>query len=105
MTYAIIQLSGKQYLIKQGDTLQVEKLAVNENKEIEINEVLLTFEDKGEKIVIGAPFIEKAIVTAKILEHGKRKKVTVVKFKPKIRYKKTRGHRQEYTKVEIVKIA
>ena len=95
---AIIKTGGKQYLIKEGDKIKVEKLEGTEGDKITLENVLLA-DDK-----MGAPLVEGAKVEAKILQQGKAKKVTVVKYKPKIRYKKTTGHRQLFTQIEIVKI-
>ncbi|MBU1179931.1 50S ribosomal protein L21 [Patescibacteria group bacterium] len=95
---AIIKTGGKQYLLKEGDKIKVEKLEGKENDKIILDNVLLV-EDK-----LGAPLVEGAKVEAKILRQGKSKKVTVVKYKPKVRYKKTTGHRQLFTEIEIEKI-
>ncbi len=104
MKYTVLQLAGKQYIVKEGDTLSVPSIAADENQELEISEVLLTFDDAGENLRIGSPYIEKAKALVKVTEHGKEEKVTVVKFKPKVRYKKKTGHRQKYTKIQIIKI-
>ncbi|MDD2913519.1 MAG: 50S ribosomal protein L21 [Candidatus Pacebacteria bacterium] len=99
---AIIKTGGKQYKISPGEKIKVEKLEIEEGKEVVFNEVLL-IEDK-EEVKIGTPFIEKATVTGKVLSQGKGKKVIVFKYKPKTRYKKKTGHRQMFTEVEILKI-
>lgn len=104
MKYAIIQIGGKQYIVKEGDTVSVSKLKANDGEEFEIKEVLALFDDTGENAKIGAPFAPNASVKAKALESGKGKKMTVIKFKPKVRYKRKKGHRQEYTKILINKI-
>lgn len=104
MKYAIIKTGGKQYKIKVGDTLKVEKLSAEPNSEIEFKEVLLVFDDAAKEIKIGTPYIENAFVKARVMEQGRGKKITVVKYKPKIRYKKVYGARQPYTKIEILKI-
>ncbi|MDD4897601.1 MAG: 50S ribosomal protein L21 [Candidatus Paceibacterota bacterium] len=99
---AIIKTGGKQYKISPGEKIKVEKLEIEEGKEVVFNEVLL-IEDK-EEVKIGTPFIEKATVTGKVLSQGKGKKIIVFKYKPKTRYKKKTGHRQMFTEVEILKI-
>ncbi len=78
--------------------MKVEKLEAAEGTTIKLDEVLLV----GEKI--GAPLVEGASVEAKILKHGRHDKIRVVKFKAKSRYTRTRGHRQHFTELEIVKI-
>ena len=95
---AVIKTGGKQYIVKEGSRLKVEKLEAAEGTTIKLDEVLLV----GEKI--GAPLVEGASVEAKILKHGRHDKIRVVKFKAKSRYTRTRGHRQHFTELEIVKI-
>lgn len=96
---AVIKTGGKQYLIKEGDKIKVEKLEGKEGDKIKLENVLLA----GEKM--GAPLVEGASVEAKILSQAKDKKVNVVKYKPKTRYKIQRGHRQLFTELEILKIS
>lgn len=107
MTYAIIKTGGKQYKVKVGDIIKVEKIQANENQEIIFDDVLLIFDEKNgavKDIKIGKPFVKDAKIKAKVLEQGRDKKITVIKYKPKIRYKKKYGHRQPYTKIEILEI-
>ena len=105
MKYAIVQIGGKQYKIKTGDQLKVEKIERSgiAQDTIEFKDVLLVFNEDGKEVKIGRPTLE-AKVLAKIIEEGRSKKVTVLKYKPKIRYRKKYGHRQPYTKIEIVDI-
>lgn len=91
-------------MVKQGQVLKVEKLAVEAGKEAVFDKILLTADDNGENVKIGKPYLEGAKVTAQVLEQGKGKKVTVVKYKRKVRYTRTRGHRQLFTKVKITGI-
>lgn len=104
MKYAIIKTGGKQYIVKAGDKVKIEKLAVAENDAVELTEVLMTFDDAGKDVKIGYPTVPGAKVTGKVLKQGRAKKVTVVKYKPKTRYTKKTGHRQMFTEVEIVKV-
>lgn len=105
MKYAVIQTGGKQYKVKKGDIIKIEKIEANENQEIEFNNVLLLFNDEDEKEVkIGTPLVKDAVVKAKVLEHGRDKKISIIKYKPKVRYRKKLGHRQPYTKVKILDI-
>lgn len=96
--HAVIRTGGKQYLVKEGDTLKVEKLAVEAGSTIDL-EVLFIGDDKGVKV--GAPTVKGAKVSAKVLEQGRADKVRVVKYKPKSRYRKVAGHRQPFTKLQI----
>ena len=100
--YAIIQTSGKQYRVSEGDVVSIEKLTAAEGEEVVFDQVLTVVSDSD--IKIGKPVVEGAKVTAKVVEHGKGKKILVFKYKAKSNYRKRQGHRQPYTKVEISKI-
>lgn len=99
--YAIIQTGGKQYKVEAGDEILVEKLDAEVNAEVEFD-VLLMADDAGVKI--GTPVLDGVKAKAKVVEHGKGKKVIVFKYKPKKNIRTKRGHRQPYTKVEILSI-
>jgi len=98
---AIIKTGGKQYIVKPGDKLKIEKLDKKEGEEFSFSDVLLV--EKGDKVEVGAPLV-KAEVTAKVLSHGKGDKIIVFKYKPKKRESRKIGHRQPYTEVEIIGI-
>jgi large subunit ribosomal protein L21 len=98
---AIIKTGGKQYLVKPGDKIKIEKLLKEVGEEFAFTDVLLV--EKSKKVEIGAPFVE-AQVTAKVLSHGKGSKIIVYKYKPKKRESRKIGHRQPYTEVEILGI-
>jgi large subunit ribosomal protein L21 len=100
---AVIKTGGKQYIVQPGDKIKVEKLDGKEGKEISFSEVLLT--NKNRKVEIGTPLVKGAKVQAKILSHGKGEKLIIFKYKPKKRYKRKIGHRQQFTEIEILKIA
>ncbi len=100
--YAVIVTGGKQYKVSEGDTLFVEKLDAEEGTEVTFDQVLLTAD--GENVTVGAPTVDGASVVAKIVKNGKAKKIYVFKMKRKKNERKKRGHRQPYSKVEIVKI-
>lgn len=100
--YAIIATGGKQYRVQEGDLLFVEKLAAEVDSTVEINEVLVVSKDG--KITVGAPVVEGAKVVARVVKHGKAKKVIVFKFKAKKDYRRKQGHRQPYTQIKIEKI-
>ena len=100
---AVIVTGGKQYTVAEGDVLFIEKLNAEADTVIKFDEVLAVLD--GENSKIGAPVVEGAAVEAKVVKNGKGKKLTIFKYKPKKNEKKKMGHRQPYTKVEIVKIA
>lgn len=100
--YAVIVTGGKQYKVSEGDTLFVEKLDAVEGTEVTFDQVLLTAD--GENVTVGTPTVDGASVVAKIVKNGKAKKIYVFKMKRKKNERKKRGHRQPYSKVEIVKI-
>jgi large subunit ribosomal protein L21 len=99
--YAVIETGGKQYKVSPGQTIDVEKLAV-EGGSIELDRVHL-FAD-GDKVTLGKPTIDGAKVIAEVVEEGKKDKVIVFKYKPKVRYRIKRGHRQPYTRLAIKEI-
>ena len=100
--YAIIQTGGKQYRVSEGDVLNVEKLAVEAGENVVFDKVMTVVNDGD--VMIGKPVVEGAKVTAKVVEHGKAKKIFVFKYKAKANYRKRQGHRQPYTQVEITSI-
>ena len=100
--FAVIETGGKQYRVNEGDVIFVEKLDVNEGDTIVFDRVMAM--SIGQSFEVGAPIIEGAKVTAKVLKNGKAKKIYVMKYKAKKNEKKKLGHRQPYTKVEIVSV-
>ena len=101
--YAIFESGGKQYKVQEGDQVFLEKLVAEEDATITIDKVLCVGKDSG--AVFGDPLVKGATITAKVLRQGKGKKLTVFTYKPKKNQKRKLGHRQPYTKVEIVSIA
>ena len=99
--YAIVETGGKQYRVTKGDIIQVEKLEKEKGK-ITLDKVLLIENDK--ETLVGAPYIEGAAVEAKVLDHGKGKKIIIYKYKAKKDYRRKQGHRQPYTEIEITGI-
>jgi len=99
MDYAVFRTGGKQYRVKPGDTLDVELLPNPVDTLAEFGEVL-ALSDGGE-VTIGAPLVEGAKVTAQVLSHYKDRKLMVYKYKAKTRYRRKRGHRQNYTRLRI----
>lgn len=100
--YAIVKTGGKQYKVAEGDVIFVEKLNANEGDVVTLNEVLACSKDGN--LVVGAPTVDGASVTAKVVEQGKAKKVIVFKYKAKKDYRRKQGHRQSYTKIVVEKI-
>src|SRR3989344_4103764 len=122
MSFAVIKTGGKQYKVAEGDKLEIEKLDLEKGADVVFDQVLLVGNAKAENVPtsagsrgssisqseigtkIGTPFVSGATVTAKVLEQGRGGKKIVFKFHHKTRYKKKKGHRQPFTKVEILKI-
>ena len=100
--YAIIESCGRQYKVAEGEVIFFEKLDVEEGKKVTFDNVVLRSDDG--KVQVGAPYVKGVKVEGKVVSHGKGKKVLVYKYKAKKNYRRTQGHRQPYTKVEITKI-
>ena len=100
--YAIIESCGKQYKVAEGDVVFFEKLDIEEGKKVTFDQVVLV-SDNG-KIEVGAPYVKGVKVEGKVVAHGKGKKILVYKYKAKKNYRRTQGHRQPYTKVEITSV-
>ncbi len=101
--YAVIKTGGKQYRVAAGDKLKVEKLVGDVGSEITIDKVLLVSD--GENTTIGAPLVKGASVQAKVVAHGRADKVLIFKMRRRKHYRKTQGHRQSFTEIQIEKIA
>jgi len=100
--FAVVKTGGKQYVVKPGDRLIVEKLEGNPGDVVELKEVLLV--NKEGEVRIGTPYVESAVVTAEIIEQKRGPKIIVFKKKPKKGYKRKKGHRQYITVIEIKEI-
>lgn len=101
--YAVIKTGGKQYRVKEGDVITVEKLDIEAGEKVTFDKVLLLSD--GETIKVGAPFVESCNVEGTVVEHGKGQKVIIFKYKSKKDYRKKQGHRQPYTMIEIQKVS
>lgn len=103
--FAIIETGGKQYRVSEGDVITIEKLQgdFNQGDKIVFGDVLMT--DDGTTAQIGTPLLDGAKVTGELLEEGRAKKVTVIRYKAKSRYFKKKGHRQPFMKVRITSLA
>ena len=100
--HAIIETGGKQYRVSEGDVIFIEKLGAEAGEAVKFDRVLAVIDDEGS--VFGKPVIEGAVVSANVVKNGKSKKIRVFKMKPKKGYRRTQGHRQPYTKVQIESI-
>lgn len=98
---SVIFTGGKQYIVKSGDKLKVEKLAVNEGESIKLDKVLLSANEDGSDVKVGAPYLEGSAIPASVLKQGKNRTLRVEKFKRKVRYHKVHGQRQRFTELQI----
>ncbi len=103
-TLAVIQTGGKQYLVREGQELKIEKLDLDVGASISFD-VLLMSDEEGTTTQVGSPTLSGAKVSATVLEQDRTKKVSVIKYKSKSRYRRNVGHRQPYTRIKIDKIA
>jgi len=102
--YAIIETGGKQYRVSKGDVIDVERLAGDEGDEIVFDRVLAVGRDDG-TFQVGSPVVEGATCRGKIVSEFKDKKVIAFKYKPKVNYRRKKGHRQVKTKIRIEEIS
>lgn len=100
--YAVICTGGKQYRVSEGDVVYIEKLDAEADSTVQFDRVLAVGKDDG--VVVGAPTVDGAVVTGKVVKNGKSKKITVFTYRPKKGSARKMGHRQPYTKVEIQSI-
>lgn len=97
--YAVIELGGRQYNVEKGSRIRCEKLDQEANATMNIDKVLLVKD--GDKVQVGQPYVEGATVKAKVVGHGRGKKITVLKYKSKINYRRKYGHKQHFTSLLI----
>jgi large subunit ribosomal protein L21 len=97
--YAVIKTGGKQYRVVPGERIKVEKLLGDVGSSVTLDKVLVLAD--GENVTIGAPLIDGASVTATVLSHGRRDKVTIFKMRRRKHYRKSQGHRQSFTEIQI----
>ncbi|HPB73960.1 MAG TPA: 50S ribosomal protein L21 [Chromatiaceae bacterium] len=101
--YAVIHTGGKQYRVAEGDTLRVEKLAVEAGADIELDKVLMVAD--GDQVKVGTPYLADGKVAAKVIAHGRGEKVRIVKFRRRKHHLKRAGHRQSYTELAVTGIS
>ena len=99
--YAIVEAGGKQYKVTPGQVIDIESMSV-EGDTVELERVYLVSD--GDNVSVGKPTVEGAKVIANVVDEGKGKKVLVFKYKPKVRYRRKKGHRQPYTRLAIKEI-
>lgn len=99
---AVVKLAGKQHLVKENAVIEVEAKIESKDKKVVLGDVI--FVGDGEKIEVGKPQVKDAKVEAEVVFEGKSDKILVVKHHPKKRFRRTKGHRQDITKLKIVKI-
>ena len=100
--YAIVQTGGKQYRVTTGDTIRVESIPGDIGDTVELNDVRMVSNDG--QVTLGTPNVEGVRIVTEISERGKGKKITVLKYKPKVRYRRKKGHRQHYTDLTVTDI-
>ena len=100
--YAVFKTGGKQYRAATGDVIKVEKIEAEKGATVELDQVLMVGE--GEDVKVGAPYLEGGKVTATVVDHGRRDKIKVIKFKRRKNYRRQMGHRQYFTQLEITGI-
>lgn len=101
---AVIKTGGKQYSIQENTIVRIEKILAEAGSTVKFEEVILLSSEDGKTFKVGSPIIEGMVVTGTVLKQGRARKVGVVKYKNKTRYKRTAGHRQYFTDVKIEKI-
>ena len=101
--YAVIESGGKQHRVVEGETLKLEKIEIPTGESLVFDKVLMV--GSGEDVKIGTPLVDGGKVTAEVVAHGRRDKITVIKFNRRKNYRKQAGHRQWYTEVKITGIS
>lgn len=101
--YAVVKTGGKQYRVSAGEKLRIEQITAAIGQEIVLDQVLLVAD--GEAVKFGAPLLSGAQVKAKVIKHGRGDKIRIFKLRRRKHYRKSQGHRQNYTEIEILGIA
>ena len=99
--FYVIETGAKQYLVKTGDKLKVEKLAGEAGQEVIFDKILLTANDDGTEVKIGNPYLTGVAIKATVDKQARAQKIRVVKYKRKVRYTRVHGHRQHFTEVKV----
>jgi ribosomal protein L21 len=101
--YAVIKTGGKQYRVAAGEKIKVEQIPADIGSEVVLDQVLLVA--NGDDVMMGTPLVSGATVKVKVVSHGRGEKVRIFKMRRRKHYRKTQGHRQNYTEIEILGIA
>jgi large subunit ribosomal protein L21 len=101
--YAVIKTGGKQYRVNQGDKLKIEKIASDVGANVVLDQILTVVD--GDNVTIGSPIVRGASVTATVVSHGRHDKVRIFKMRRRKHYRKSQGHRQSFTEIQIDKIS
>ncbi len=102
VTFAVVKTGGKQYLVKEGDEIVVDRMEAKDKEKVEL-ETLMTFDEEGKSVDLGMPSLTKK-VQAEVISSFKGEKIRVARFKSKVRYRKVRGFRPQLTSLKILKI-
>jgi large subunit ribosomal protein L21 len=97
--YALVEIKGRQYKVEKGSTLKVNSIAQEAGTSVEFDNVLML--NDGKKVTLGQPYVKGAKVSATVSDHGREKKVVVLKYKKRKNYTRTQGHRQGFTVIKI----
>lgn len=100
--YAVVDVGGRQYRVAPGDVITVERMDVPVGQELVLERVLMVRDE--DRTVVGAPLVAGARAVARVVEHGRARKVLVFKYKPKVNYRRRFGHRQPYTRLAIERV-
>lgn len=101
--YAIIEAGGRQYRVTAGDEIEVDLMPAEAGEEVAFDRVLTVVKEGGE-VAVGTPTVDGARAVARVLNHGRGRKILVFKYKPKVNYRKRQGHRQDFTRIRIESI-
>lgn len=102
--YAIVEVGGRQHMVMPEKTVKVDRLEDHPGSEITLDRVLAIMDDEGQ-LRVGRPYLDDAAVKARVVQQGRERKITVMKFKAKKRYRRKKGHRQHFTALEILDIS
>jgi len=102
--FAIVQFGSTQYSIREKDEILVDKMGLEEGKNVMVDKVLLYSDDEGKKVKMGLPYLENVKVEVRVMGEERGKKIRVFKMKAKKRYQKTQGYRSDFTRLKVLKI-
>lgn len=100
--YAVVEVGGRQYRVAPGDIITVERMEAPVGQELSLDKVLMV--RREDRVVVGNPVVAGARAVARVLEHGRGRKILVFKYKPKVNYRRRFGHRQPYTRLAIERL-